>query len=362
VKLQLRDLFGNEHVVGVAAGRFGDPGAVGGPVHDLRSLFAMGGLADCHAHLSGDDVDDIVTCDVADIEEKLARNATAQLESGVLLLAEKGSKSVLSLKALDIVPERRPRIQMAGRMVTVPGGYYPGFAAEIDGNLEETIAAAASGGTAWVKLVGDWPRRGLGAVPNFTEEELRSVVDIAHGAGCRVAIHAAAPDTPSMAVRAGVDSIEHGLFLTAEDLEILGARGGAWVPTVVAMEHVVGLLGESSRGGRVLLAGLENTASLLPIAIDCGVAVLAGTDLAIPHGEVAREAVRLTEYGLSNRQAISSVSTAAYEYLGEPTGFVAGRPADAVLFDIDPTMDPGVLLHPRIVMRAGRIVTGSLDA
>lgn len=361
MKLWLRDFSGDEHLVGVAGGLYVDPGAVGGPVHDLRRLYAIGGLADCHAHLSGDDVDDIVTYDGADLEAKLARNATAQLESGVLLLAEKGSKSVLSLKALDIAPEGRPRMQMAGRMVAVPDGYYPGFAAEADGNLDETIVAAASGGASWVKLVGDWPRRGFGAVPNFTEEELRSVVEIAHGAGCRVAIHAAAPDTPSMAVRAGVDSIEHGLFLTAEDLEILGARSGAWVPTVVAMEYVVGLLGESSSGGRMLLAGLENTASLLPLAIECGVAVLAGTDLAIPHGEVAREAVRLTDYGLSNRQAISSASTAAYEYLSEPTGFVAGRPADAVLFEVNPIKDLDVLLRPHIVMRAGRVVTGSLD-
>ena len=126
------------------------------------------------------------------------------------------------------------------------------------------------------------------------------------------------------------------------------------------MEEVASWLGETSSGGQVLLAGLDNTAQLLPHAIDCGVAVLTGTDLALPHGDVAREAIRLIDYGLSNRQAINAISHAAYEFLGEPDGFAAGMPADVVLFDVDPVTDPYTLLQPRVVMRAGRIVVGSL--
>jgi hypothetical protein len=358
--LLLRDQTGAEYRLGVADGRFVVPDS--GVVHDLRHLVAVGGLADCHAHLSGDDVADIIEYDGAAIEEKMLHNARLQMEGGVLLLADKGSKSSLSLRILSEEESQRPRMQMAGRMIAVDGGYYPGFAAEIDeANLETVIGEATDDGATWIKLVGDWPRRGVGAIPNFSEAALRQIVTVAHGAGCRVAIHTAAPETPGMAVRAGVDSIEHGLYLTPDALGELGERGGAWVPTVVAMEAISQWLGTTSSGGRVLAAGLENTAELLPLAVEAGVAVLAGTDLALKHGAVATEAIRLTDYGLSTKQALHSVTRAAYDYLGMEAGFSPGLPADVVLFDGDPVNDLSVLLEPRVVIRAGRVVLGELD-
>jgi hypothetical protein len=202
MKLILRDRAGAEHRVGVDEGRFVAPEG-GGGWHDLRSLVALPGLADCHAHLSGNDVADMIASDGSDLEERMARNARAQLESGVLLLADKGSKTDLTLRFLDRDQAERPELQMAGRMIAVAGGYYPGFAREVDGeSLADAIAAATRGGASWVKVVGDWPRPGLGPMPNFGAAALRQIVSIAHGAGCRVAIHTAAPETPAMAVEA----------------------------------------------------------------------------------------------------------------------------------------------------------------
>lgn len=357
----LRDQSGREHRLGILEGCFVEPDAVSGETHDLRHLIALPGLADCHAHLSGDGVTDMIEYDGSGLQEKMLCNARLQMEGGVLLIAEKGSKSTLSLRFLDTRESERPRMQMAGRMIAVADGYYPGFAAEIDErNLETVIAEATTHGATWVKLVGDWPRRGSGAVPNFSEDQLRRIVTMAHGAGCRVAIHTAAPETPGMAVRAGVDSIEHGLYLTRDDIVALGERGGAWVPTVVAMEAVADWLGESSSGGRVLAAGLENAASLLGFALDAGVAVLAGTDLAVAHGAVAREAVRLVDYGLSAAQAVHAVSQGAYDYLGIEPVLAPGTPADVVLFANDPADEPQLLFEPRLVMRAGRTICGSL--
>jgi hypothetical protein len=302
----------------------------------------------------------MIEYDGSAMSEKMMRNARRQMDGGVLLLAEKGSKSSLSLRFLEIDEAQRPQMQMAGQMLAVFGGYYPGFAREIDDdNLETVIGEAVGGGATWVKIVGDWPRKGRGAIPNFSEPVLRKIVGIAPRAGCRVAIHTAAPETPAVAVRVGVDSIEHGLFLNRDDIVTLGERGGAWVPTVVAMESIADWLGPSSTGGQVLAAGLENTASLLGFALEAGVAVLAGTDLAVGHGEVAKEAVRLIDYGLSPAQAVHAVGRAAYDYLGIETGFVVGRPADAVLFRDDPADDPGLLLEPQFVMRAGRMVRGA---
>jgi imidazolonepropionase-like amidohydrolase len=98
----------------------------------------------------------------------------------------------------------------------------------------------------------------------------------------------------------------------------------------------------------------------LGAAIDVGVAVLAGTDLAVPHGAVAAEALRLADYGLTPEQALHAVADGAYDYLGVPHGFEPGMTADAVLVAADPGRDLRVLRRPRLVMRRGRPVVGEL--
>lgn len=304
----------------------------------------------------------MIAYDGSGLAERMERNSRAQLEAGVLLLAEKGSKTDLTLRFVARDEAERPDIQMAGRMIAVAGGYYPGFAREIDEEgLADAVNAATSGGASWVKLVGDWPRRGKGPVVNFSEVALRQVVTVAHAAGCRVAVHAAAPETPALAVAAGVDSIEHGLFLDEASIVALGQRGGAWVPTVIAMQSIARWLGADSTGGRLISSGLAGVRSRLAGALAAGVAVLAGTDLAVPHGAVAEEAIRLTGYGLTAEQALHAVTTAAYDYLGVPHGFAPGMPADAVLVGDDPVRDLTVLRRPRLVLRRGRVITGRLS-
>jgi imidazolonepropionase-like amidohydrolase len=168
-----------------------------------------------------------------------------------------------------------------------------------------------------------------------------------------------APETPGLAVRAGIDSIEHGLFLTESDLDALGARGGAWVPTLKCVAGLIERIGPERSGGRLLQEGLRNVHGLLAEAPSRGVAVLAGTDLAVPHGQVAQEAAELTAAGLSPEAAVAAVSTAAYDYLGVSPGLVAGAPADAVFFDADPREDLTVLSRPSLVLRHGRVLAAS---
>jgi imidazolonepropionase-like amidohydrolase len=156
-------------------------------------------------------------------------------------------------------------------------------------------------------------------------------------------------------VRAGVDSIEHGLFLTADDISLLGRRGGAWVPTIGNVLDVAAGLRPGSTGARMLGSGLENVARNLPLAHEAGVVVLAGTDLGLPHGEIATEAKLLHANGLSNRAAVSAASDSAYRYLKIPA-LEAGASADLVLFKDNPFGNVGVLRQPLAGMRAGRII------
>ncbi len=326
---------------------------------DSSNWWAVPGLADCHAHLGGGYADDH-----SDPDETLARvkaNAWAQLEGGVFLVADKGGGDAVTLRVLDEPPQTRPELQMAGRFITNPGGYYAGFAREVDEDeLVATVRSETGGGASWVKLVGDWPRKGQGALTNFTEEAMRQAVTVAHEADCRVAIHAAAPDTSSVAVAAGIDSIEHGLFITPDDLTTLGARGGAWVPTLAAMEAVGNMLGLESTGGKLFAQGLDNVRELLAGAPSAGVSVLAGTDIEVPHGGIATEALKLADYGLSPVDVVTATTTAAYDYLGSDHSFEPGGHADVLFFDADPRDDLTVLQRPVLGLRHGAVVVGSV--
>src|SRR5690242_18248795 len=274
--VRLRTLDGDVIELGVDDEHFVDAGNVAiDQTIDATRWYAMPGLADCHAHLNASEVGKRDEGDA--LFSQMWQNAWAQIERGVFLVADKGTHDEVTLAILDEPPTRRPDLFMAGQVLTAPGGYYQGLAREVDPlELPNAVAelCARSQRSTWVKLIGDWPRRGVGAVPNFDESAMAAAVDVAHRAGKRVAIHAFAPRTSSMAVAAGIDSIEHGLFLTADDLSALGRRGGAWVATIYAMEKVRDMLGATSSGGRLFAEGLTNMRELLPGARAQGVVVL----------------------------------------------------------------------------------------
>jgi imidazolonepropionase-like amidohydrolase len=356
MRVRLRLLDGTTIDLGVAGGVFTEPDAADRDVIDCTLAFALPGLVDAHAHLQANGVEEMVAAREPE-PDAMARNARAQIDAGVLLIADKGSKSDATLRFLESDPHHRPELHMAGEIIVVENGYYPGFGKIIAPDAAAAAAAEAAATKAtWVKFIGDWPRRGVGPVSNFAEADLASAVSAAHRADARVAIHTMAPATASAAVRAGVDSIEHGLFLTHEDIAALGARRGAWVPTVAAMESVAATLRPGSSGHRLIHEGLDNVRAILPGARTAGVHVMAGTDLALQHGEVAREMVRLGAFGMDPADVVGSAIFGAYEYLGTGHGFVPGERADVVCVPGDPRDDLSALLAPSFVLRLGRVL------
>lgn len=335
----------------VVAGRWeepaGDPETIVG-----EDLWALPGLVDAHAHLASDQM----YAQPGDLEGA-QRRARESLAAGVTLVLDKGWADNTTIRAMHSLPAaQRPDIEAAATVISVAGGYYPGFAEEIDPSLiESAVADQARAGRGWVKLIGDWPRKGVGPIGNFTLDELRRAVGTAEASNSRVAIHTLAREVPSMAVAAGVHSIEHGIFLTEGDVDALGQRGGMWVPTVLRVEALIAQLGAESSGGQLLQAGLANACRLLPAAIEAGVRVLAGTDLVGSPANVASEALRLAELGLGDTEALRAVGMAGFEATGRVTGFDRGARADAVLFGENPLHDLGVLAHPEVIIRHGRL-------
>lgn len=319
-----------------------------------NGLFAVPGLVDAHAHFAAPIGQDWKS---DTFDDAMARSGAA-VRAGVLLALDKGWSNLDTIKIIEeIAPQHRPEIEAAGIINAVEGGYWPDFARELtDQTFDAGIRQSIGDGAGWVKLIGDWPRKGQGPVANFDEDQLRRAVELASASGSKVAIHTMAREAPSMAVRAGVHSIEHGLFLNRDDLDLLGSRNGMWVPTILRMEAVVEQLGESSTGGRLILEGLENVRRLMPEAAEAGVQLLAGTDVTVGAHDVALEALKMHEYGLLADKVLSSVSLSGYEATGRSADFAPGSPADAVFFATNPLEGLEVLRHPEIVMRLGRVL------
>jgi imidazolonepropionase-like amidohydrolase len=323
---------------------------------DTADLYALPGLADCHAHLGYAAMGEMLTVSEDDVRRNAEHNAWMQVEGGVLLIADKGSGTDVTLEILDAPPTERPEASMAGRILGPPDGYYRGYGHEVDEDGLVSAVRSVDQRSEWVKIIGDWPRKGIGPQANYTEAALRAAVEVAHGAGRRVAVHTMAPAGIRPAVDAGVDSIEHGTFLSGDDLAILAGRDGAWVPTVLNTEFIVDFLGADSSGGRLLSDGLANLRALLPEAERLGVTILTGTDLSVPHGAVAEEAIKLRDYGLSAQAALAAVSSDAYDYLGADGRLAPGAPANAVFFADDPRDHLETLRSPQVIIRAGRLV------
>ena len=351
IQAQIRTPEGETLVRGIANGvwaeAFADPDVIIG-----EDMWATPGLVDAHSHLAGDSMPHL-----ASPTDLLAatRRAGEALDAGVTLLYDKGWSDETVLELIDQVdPTRRPHIEAAGIMISTPDGYYPGFGKEIDPvDIAAEVGSAIGGRAHWVKLIGDWPRRGVGPQANFTESQLEAAVETAESKGTRVAIHTMAREVPSMAVRAGVHSIEHGLFLEEDDLDRLAARGGIWVPTICQVEATARSLRSGSSGEVLLEEGVSNACRLIPLAVEAGVTVLAGSDLGITTADIVEEVLRIAACGIDERSALWIAAGAGHEAAGRTVSFEVGSAADAVFFSENPLDDLDVLRHPAQVIREG---------
>ena len=323
---------------------------------DTAHLWALPGLADAHAHLTMTALDDIAGTSPETMRANIPVTTWAHVERGILVILDKGGDTDATLLSLDHDADLRPYVEAAGAMIHPDGGYMKGYGVEVEPeDLVEHVRSSAATRGGWVKIVADWPRRGTGPATNYPLGALTEAVVVAHEAGARVAVHTMA-HAASEAVAAGVDSIEHGPFLTEEDLRVLAGRGGAWVPTIGNQKYWVEALGRESSGGKLFAAGLERIMDNLPLAEEIGLTVLAGSDLAIPHGQIATEARLLRDHGLSDKAATIATSTAAFDYVGRTEWLAHGNTADAVFFRENPYDDVTTLDRPEVIIRRGKLI------
>ena len=322
-----------------------------GEPEELPGRYALAGLVDAHAHPT---VDRDEHGPFLSDGEYGATRLKEYAASGITVIRDVGGRSAATLGFARAATAGRPAVTAAGRFLAPPNRYFPRMHSPVaPDELIAAIKAEVTAGAAWVKIIGDAPEWGAdGPVPQSTAatydlDTLRQAVDAAHAAGARVAVHSNLPDSGLAAI--GADSIEHGTALSRSEIEALGARGGAWTPTLCA---VLSNRDSPDPDVRKRIAELrERLRDHLPYAVAHGVRVLAGTDVV---GTIAEEIALLVDHGLTAGQAISAAGSRARDFLGiHPEG-------DIVTYDDDPLRDPGVLARPAAVVVRGVRVRLSL--
>jgi imidazolonepropionase-like amidohydrolase len=225
------------------------------------------------------------------------------------------------------------------------------------------VREQVSHGADWIKYYSDrryyfTPDSVLHSWVNFTDDEAKAIVDEAHRLGRNVASHAIGSDGIAAALRAGVNTIEHGDGMTDSLMDILVKRGVYWVPTVTVSRYVAG-----PRGGP-WAAMAEHQRLAIQRALKKGVKIVLGTDVGgFPWTELneAKEFEYYVQYGMTPMQAIKSGTSLPAELLGQQNNLGAVAPglaADLVAVSGDPLKDITELQRVRFVMKGGVVYVG----
>ena len=337
----------------------------------IEDGFLLPGLTDAHSHPGRGELG-------APLDEtKLAADARAHALAGVALLRAAGSpdrplparmREVLAPAAF--APKQRkpasaeefaglPRIVDTGVPLGVPGQFPPGAGRIVPANQLPAAAVeqCLTTGGGWCKIYADWivDEDTFAAPPLTPPDALAEAVRQVHAVGGRVAVHAWHPDACHAAVAAGVDSLEHGLWLDPSLLPRMAAQGTALTPTLTTWaRQAEGIKGAPEPIRSWFLDGITRLPELAAQAHTVGVTVLAGTD-SEPHGRVAEEIRRLAE-GLPADAALAAGAWAAREFFGLPPVLQDGGPADIVAYPRDPREDLTALDEPSHVIVRGQLL------
>ena len=353
-----------------------------GTVLDLGGLTLLPGLINCHVHLclSGD-ADPLRTLS----DESYATTvigavvrARRTVEAGVTTVRDLGGREYAEIAVRDAVRAGSipgPRVLCAGRAVCITGGHgWRMLGRQADGpdDLRRAVREQLRAGADVIKLIATGGVMTPGVDPRaaqLTLEELRAGVDEAHRARRRAAAHAMADEGIAWCLDAGIDTIEHGVFLTEGLATRMATQGTALVATLIAPHAIVegGLAaGIPEFAVTKSLALRERHFESFRLALRAGVTIAAGTDAGTPlnpHGSIVPELALMVAAGMTPLQAVRAATSVAAQVLGiaAETGSIApGLVADLIAVEGDPATDIKALDAIRLVVADGRTVLSRL--
>ncbi len=339
------------------------------------------GLIDAHTHLLLHPYNETSWNDQVLLESWAERVARATVHAEKTLLAgfttirdlgtEGAGYSDVGLKqAIEkgVIPG--PRMQIATRAIVATGSYGPkGFAEHVEvplgaepadaGKLVNVVRNQIGKGADLIKVYADyrWGPNGE-AMPSFSEEELRRIVETANSSGRPVVAHASTAEGMRRATLAGVATIEHGDGGTPEVFALMAERGVALCPTLAAGDAIMQYRGWQ-KGSEPEPERIQQKRKSFQQALEARVTICAGGDAGVfPHGDNARELVMMVEYGMSPMEVLRSTTSVNADVLGiaERVGRVqSGLLADLILVEGDPSEDIQALYQIRLVLKDGKI-------
>ena len=347
---------------------------------DLDGRFLLPGFIDCHVHLCLDgSPDPLATLSGESIPMntlKAAQFAEQTLMAGVTSVRDMGGREEIDLVLRDAIRSGQvsgPRMLVSRQLICMTGGHGWPMGREADGPDEVRKAAREQikRGADIIKLMATGGVLTPGVEPGaaqLTEEELRAGIEEAHKAGRKTATHAMGSEGILNALHAGIDSIEHGVYLNDEIVSWMVKRGVFLVPTIAALHHI---LVKGLEAGIPAYA-VEKTERVKPhhlnsirMAREAGVKIAMGTDAGTPfnmHGENTMELKLFVDQGFSPEEAIQAGTRIAAEVLGmeDELGTIEeGKQADLIVVDGNPLEDINLLLKAEripLVMQGGNLV------
>ncbi len=340
----------------------------------------MPGLINAHAHLemSGESqtMSVFVLTTPTQRAFRCAENARLAVQSGVTAMRDLGSTESLAIETRDAVERGAipgPTIVAAGRAICMTGGHGHFVGREADGALDvrKAVREQLRAGATCIKFIATGGVLTKGAVPGLaqlSEDELRAGIEEAHAHGLRCAAHAIGAAGIANALRAGIDSIEHGHLVDDEGLALFAGSGAVLVPTLAALACITGG-GEGAGMPDFVLRKAreiaEHAALNLRRARAAGVRFVAGSDAGTPfnpHDGFAYELELMASMlEMSPREVLRAATHDAASLLGIDRGTLApGAAADLVLLDRDIDSDARPYRAPRAVIKGGEIAFSAL--
>jgi imidazolonepropionase-like amidohydrolase len=382
-------------VVVVEAGRIRALGSglaapTGARVIELGDATLLPGFIDAHVHLTGESGRDWY----ADMVNGLRRGVPEQsirateyarrtLEAGFTSVRNVGADDWIDVGLRNAIGDGvvpGPRILTAAHALGARGGHcdlggFPYMLFGKEPGIEDGIASGPDQfrdavrlqhkyGADLIKVCATGGVLSLGDAvdaPQLTQAEMDALVDEAHRLGLKTAAHAHGAEGAKVAIRAGIDSIEHGSFLDEEALRMMKERGTWLVPTLMAGEYAGGRKAVRQYPPEIQAkarAAVEARSASFRSALRLGVKVAFGTDSAVsPHGRNAEEFALLVEHGMSPAAALrTGPASALLLGIDRTTGTLeVGKQADVVAVPGDPLADVTATERVIFVMKGGRI-------
>jgi imidazolonepropionase-like amidohydrolase len=367
------DLRTERQQVHIEGDRFAQHRGEAEPLFDFSGIpnaTLLPGLIDSHLHLAISGADQSEKADPGPVVSlRMVHNGLVNLHAGITTVRDLGAKEHVDVhyrRGLELGLVEGPRTFICGRPIIATGGHTPYMGRQVDGPLEARKATREqlSVGVDWVKMMVTGGIMTRGTDPRTQQlhfDEIEAVIETAHAAGVPVAAHCQGGPGIIDALKAGIDSIEHGIWLTDEAIELMVESKTAYIPTLSAIYLIA--QGTPIAGvepptwavekGR---AATEAHRASFEKAVAAGVRIVAGTDY--KHGSLPYELSLMVDWGMSELEALRSATSRAAELLKrDDLGRVApGKHADLVVVQGDPTSDITALENVLLVVKDGKVV------